>query len=60
VNLVIDNSGIAGIESYGQLTGKGPDDVNPVWNDNVNITGQDLRHLLLPGVSISVLKLRLK
>jgi alpha-N-arabinofuranosidase len=60
IKLEVENAAIAGIESYGQLTGKGSDDVDPVWNENVPITKKDLRNLTLPAVSISVLKLKLK
>lgn len=60
VNLKIENEAIDRVESYGQLTGKGPDDVDPAWNENVTIAKKDLDDLLLPPVSISVIKIKLK
>jgi len=41
------------------LTSKGPDDVNPVWNDHVSFAKKNLRNFELPPSSISVLKLKL-
>ncbi|HWR74132.1 MAG TPA: hypothetical protein VN276_00745 [Bacteroidales bacterium] len=58
--LKIESEAVAGVESFGQLTGKGPDDVNPVWNGNVRLVKKDLDGILLPPVSISVIKLKLK
>lgn len=58
--LKIESEAVAGVESFGQLTGKGPDDVNPVWNGNVRLAKKDLDGILLPPVSISVIKLKLK
>jgi hypothetical protein len=60
VNLAIENGKLSAVESLGQLTGTGPDDVDPVWNENVPVTKKDLHNLTLPAVSISVLKIRLK
>jgi hypothetical protein len=60
VKLLIEGYNILAIESYGQLTGQGPDDVDPVWNEDVPLAKRDLHNLVLQGVSISVLKLKLK
>jgi hypothetical protein len=60
VNLAIENGKVSVVESLGQLTGTGPDDVDPVWNENVTVARRDLQNLTLPAVSISVLKIRLK
>lgn len=60
INLQIIDHSVARVESYGQLTGQGPGDVDPVWNDNVTIAKKDLDDLLLPPVSISVIKIKLK
>jgi len=57
VNLSIDGYGVKGVKMFGQLTGTGPDDVDPVWDGNIPITKRDLKRLELPGVSISVLQL---
>jgi len=59
-DLKIESDAFAGVEPFGQLTGKGPDDVDPVWNDNVRLAKKDLDGILLPPVSISVIKLKLK
>lgn len=60
INLQISDHSVAGVESYGQLTGQGSGDVDPVWNDNVTLAKKDLDGLLLPPVSISVIKIKLK
>lgn len=60
INLQISDHSVNGVESYGQLTGQGSGDVDPVWNDNVTIAKKDLDDLLLPPVSISVIKIKLK
>jgi hypothetical protein len=60
IDLQISDHFVAGVESYGQLTGQGSDDVDPVWNENVTIAKKDLGDLLLPPVSISVIKIKLK
>ncbi|MCX6328116.1 MAG: hypothetical protein NTZ85_01195 [Bacteroidia bacterium] len=60
VKLVIEGRKIDKLEQTGQLTGNGPDDVNPVWNDHISLTKEDLKNLELPGTSISELKLKLK
>ncbi len=59
IKLMIDSYAVEYVESFGQLTGDGPDDVNPVWNDHVSITKKNLRNFELPATSISVLKLKL-
>jgi hypothetical protein len=59
-DLKIESEAVAGVESFGQLTGKGADDVDPVWNDNVRLAKKDLNCIMLPPVSISVIKLKLK
>jgi hypothetical protein len=59
VKLVIDGYRISAVEACGQLTGDGPDDVEPVWNDRLSLTTRDLRNLALPGTSISVMKVKL-
>jgi hypothetical protein len=58
IQLYIDGYKIAGIEKSGQLYGNGPDDMDPVWNDNLILTKEDLRKLELPRTSISVIRLR--
>lgn len=60
IKLLIDGHQINNVESCGQLTGNGPDDVEPVWNDHVSLKKRDLKNIELPGTSISVLKLKLK
>jgi hypothetical protein len=59
VKLVIDGYLIDAVEACGQLTGDGPDDVEPVWNDHISLKKRDLRNLALPGTSISVMKVKL-
>ncbi len=59
VNLKVEGHRVKSIESFGQLTGTGPDDVNPVWEDNLKLSRKDLNQLELPGVSISVIKVKL-
>ena len=58
VNLFIDGCKIRRVEMFGQLTGKGPDDVHPVWNENIPLTLKNLNNLELPPVSVSVIKLK--
>jgi alpha-N-arabinofuranosidase len=60
VKLVIEKRTIDKVEKSGQLTGKGPDDVNPIWNDHISLTKEELKNLELPGTSISVIKLKMK
>lgn len=60
IKLQISDHSAAAVESYGQLTGQGSGDVDPVWNDNVTIAKKDLDNLLLPAVSISVIKIKLR
>ena len=59
VNLSIEGRRMQSVERFGQLTGTGPDDVDPVWQDNLQLPVKNLKVLELPGVSISVLKLKL-
>jgi alpha-L-arabinofuranosidase len=59
IRLIIDKYSVVNVESIGQLTGKGPDDVNPVWNDHVSFTRKNLKNFELPATSISVLRLKL-
>lgn len=59
VKLAVEGYLIDAVEAYGQLTGNGPDDVEPVWNDQLSLTTRDLRNLALPGTSISVMKVKL-
>ncbi len=59
VNLTIQGYEVDAIDMYGQLGSTGPDDVDPVWEENIPITKKDLKRLKLPGVSISVLKVKL-
>ena len=58
IQLDIEGYKITGIEKSGQLYGNGPDDVDPVWNDDLILSMNDLRKMELPGTSISVIKLR--
>jgi len=58
IQLNIEGYKITGIEKSGQLFGNGPDDVDPVWNDDLILTKNDLRKMELPGTSISVVKLK--
>jgi len=58
VKLSIDDYNVDRVERTGQLTSTGPDDVDPVWNDNLSLSKRDLRNLELPGTSISVVKLK--
>ena len=60
IKVIIDGYNINMVEKAAQLTGKGPDDVNPVWNDNLILEKEDLENLELPGTSISVIKLKIK
>lgn len=60
VKLKIDGYKVEMVEKAGQLTSKGPDDTDPVWNDNLILKKDDLRNLELPGTSISVIRLRIK
>ncbi|MBE3085978.1 MAG: hypothetical protein IMZ64_07155 [Bacteroidetes bacterium] len=60
ITLLVDGYVIDKVEACGQLTGDGPDDVDPVWNDHVSLMKSDQRNLELPGTSISVLKLKIK
>jgi len=60
VRPVIDGYSVDRIEMCGQLTGNGPDDVDPVWNDHVILKKEDLRNIELPGTSITALKLKIK
>jgi hypothetical protein len=48
IRLIIDKYSVVNVESIGQLTGKGPDDVNPVWNDHVSFTRKNLKNFELP------------
>jgi hypothetical protein len=60
IKLTIDNYSIANVEPSVQLTGNGPDDVNPVWNDQFLPVKESLSKFRLPGTSISVLKLKIR
>lgn len=60
VKLIVNGYLIDKVEACGQLTSDGPDDVDPVWNDNVSLVKRDLRNIELPGTSISVIKLKIK
>jgi alpha-L-arabinofuranosidase len=60
VNISIEGFSIKSVEFCGQLKGTGPDDVDPLWVDNISLTPGKLKKLNLPGVSITVLKMRLK
>ncbi len=60
VKLMIKGCTIDQVEKCGQLTGKGPDDIRPIWNDHINLTKEQLENLELPGTSISVIKLKMK
>jgi alpha-L-arabinofuranosidase len=59
VNLSIHDFKVEAIEMFSRLGSTGPDDVDPVWEENIPITNRDLKRLELPGVSVSVLKLKL-
>jgi hypothetical protein len=59
VKLDVDGYRISAVEACGQLTSDGPDDVEPVWHDQISMTTRDLRNLTLPGTSISVMKVKL-
>ena len=59
IKLTIDKYSVVNVESFGQLTSNGPDDVNPVWNDHVLLAKENLKNFELPATSISVLKLKL-
>lgn len=60
IKLSIDGCKIDLVEKSGQLTGDGPEDVNPVWNDNLILKKEEMKNLELPGTSITVIKLKLK
>ena len=60
VKLIFEGQKIDMVEKAGQLTAAGPEDVKPVWNDNLSLKKEELKNLDLPGTSISVFKLRLK
>jgi len=60
IKLKIDCCLVEMVEKTGQLTSKGPDDTDPVWNDNLILKKDDLPNLELPGTSISVIRLRIK
>jgi hypothetical protein len=60
VKLMIEGCIVDKVETTGQLTGKGPDDVKPIWNDHISLTKEELKNLELPGTSISVIKLKMK
>jgi alpha-L-arabinofuranosidase len=58
IKVIIEGYKTDMVEKAAQLTGTGPDDVDPVWNNNLSISKRDLRNLELPGTSISVVKLK--
>jgi alpha-L-arabinofuranosidase len=60
VNLSIRDHAVEAIEMFARLESTGPDDVRPVWVENIPLAIGDLARLELPGVSISVLKLKVK
>ena len=60
VELAIGGYSVENVLSFGQLSGRGPHDVNPLWRENIPLTRNDLDNIALPGVSVSVIKLRLK
>lgn len=60
VKLSIDGHLVDRVLSCGQLAGNGPGDVDPVWKENIILSKNDLNKIVLPGVSISVIKLQLK
>jgi alpha-L-arabinofuranosidase len=45
---------------YGQLSGKGPSDTDPVWNTDIQLKPEKIKSLDLPGFSITVIGLKLK
>lgn len=58
VKLKIDGYKIETVEKAGQLTSNGPDDTDPLWNDNLILSKDDLSKMELPGSSISVIRLK--
>ena len=60
INLMVDGYHIDKFDICGQLTADGPDDADPIWNNNVDPGTRSLKNLKLPGTSISVLKLKIK
>jgi alpha-L-arabinofuranosidase len=60
VKLSIHDHAVDAVEMFSRLESTGPDDVDPVWVENIPLAKRDLARIELPGVSISVLKLKVK